>query len=249
MTPRQLLALVDASRRGARVVEQIRSELDKRKLKTEPDFDEVWVDTQVRVVRATPANVPPTAESTLSHVEPIAIAKLADPITRIGRLLSAANSAVLWLTPGSSLQEATTLMMLKDYSQLPIMQNERSVRGAVTWQTIAAAAALGKQPKTVDDCIDEVEIVTVDTGLFDAIPLIIQNGFVLVKAKDNKIQGIVTVADLSMQFRSLSEPFLLLGQIENALRALIAVSERARRRGQRGNGAGWMRAAGLDAIG
>jgi hypothetical protein len=41
---------------------------------------------------------------------------------------------------------------------------------------------------------------------------------------DRSFQGIVTVADLSLQFRSLSEPFLLLGQIENLLRVLVARS-------------------------
>jgi hypothetical protein len=36
-----------------------------------------------------------------------------------------------------------------------------------------------------------------------------------------KITGIVTVSDLSEQFKELSEPFLVLHQIENHLRALI----------------------------
>jgi len=47
---------------------------------------------------------------------------------------------------------------------------------------------------------------------------------VLVRRTDRTFQGIVTVADLSLQFRSLSEPFLLLGQIENLLRVLVARS-------------------------
>jgi hypothetical protein len=43
-----------------------------------------------------------------------------------------------------------------------------------------------------------------------------------VKDKNNSISGIVTTSDLSEQFRALSEPFLLLNEIENYIRVLIA---------------------------
>ena len=38
---------------------------------------------------------------------------------------------------------------------------------------------------------------------------------------DNKIVGIITTSDLSLQFQQLSEPFLLLGEIENHIRRII----------------------------
>jgi hypothetical protein len=42
-----------------------------------------------------------------------------------------------------------------------------------------------------------------------------------VRANDRTITGIVTATDLSEQFQGLSEPFLLLGRIENQIRRMI----------------------------
>ena len=43
----------------------------------------------------------------------------------------------------------------------------------------------------------------------------------MIRAENQTIAGIVTTSDLSVQFRQLSEPFLLLGEIENHIRTLI----------------------------
>lgn len=43
----------------------------------------------------------------------------------------------------------------------------------------------------------------------------------LVRGHDQKITGIVTASDLSLQFQQLAEPFLLLGEIENHVRRVI----------------------------
>src|SRR3546814_2085209 len=45
--------------------------------------------------------------------------------------------------------------------------------------------------------------------------------FVLVRAHDKTISGIVTAADLSLQFRTLTEPFLLLSEIETHVRNIV----------------------------
>lgn len=238
ITGRQLLRMFGASRRGARVVANIRRELTSRNLMTEPDFTDVWVDVPLQVmVLSTESKQPenketqsdahagdPAAEPSEEAAAPAqAEAKKAerdDPVHRIG-LLPAANKPVAFVAPSSSLKEAATTMMMRDFSQMPILQNERTCKGAVSWQSIATASALGKKCDTVDDCKVPVEEVRWDAALLDVIPKIVDQGFVLVRGPDNKFQGIVTVADLSLQFRVLSEPFLLLGQIENLLRVLI----------------------------
>ncbi len=58
-------------------------------------------------------------------------------------------------------------------------------------------------------------------SLFDVINIVAQYDYVLVRASDRRISGIVTASDLSLQFRQLTEPFLLLGEIENHVRRLI----------------------------
>src|SRR5205814_5319927 len=63
--------------------------------------------------------------------------------------------------------------------------------------------------------------ISADASLFTAIPLIVQHQYVLVRGPDQRIVGIVTTSDLSLQFQQLAEPFLLLGEIENHIRRMI----------------------------
>jgi hypothetical protein len=58
-------------------------------------------------------------------------------------------------------------------------------------------------------------------SLFDAITEIVKKQYVLIRDAVNKISGIVTTSDLSLEFRQLTEPFLLLAEIENHVRSLI----------------------------
>lgn len=236
ITVRQLLGWFGARRRGWRVVRRINEALHQRNLITEPDFNEVWVDALLHVKRSNPMTPSESPASTIvvsnhqaqpvSEEESASQQSLSDPILRLGQL-PAANQPVTWVSPGTSLQEAMTVMMLNDFSQLPIMQNARSCKGAISWQSIAVMTALGHQCKTVNECaisVDDVPILSARSSLLDAIPKIAVAGFALVRAQDSQIQGIVTAVDLSLQFRALSEPFLILGQIENLLRNLVIAS-------------------------
>jgi hypothetical protein len=65
------------------------------------------------------------------------------------------------------------------------------------------------------------EIISDETSLFRAIELIVRDDFVLVRKADRRICGIVTAADLGETLEQLGRPFLLLGEIENHIRALI----------------------------
>lgn len=178
-TGRELLALFGAKRRGWRVVASIRDELFARKLMTEPDFDEVWVDVPLRLKRpqaaptstTTPSTEAPSvngssadgkgetkADASAPPLSPLR--KVTDPIRRIS-LLRSANKPVVSVPPSTSLKEAMTTMMLEGFSQLPVMQSQasRECKGAVTWQSIATATALGKECRTVNDCMISVEVV------------------------------------------------------------------------------------------
>jgi hypothetical protein len=63
--------------------------------------------------------------------------------------------------------------------------------------------------------------ISSDASLFDAVRIIAEEECVLVRAPDHTICGIVTAYDISAQFQQLTEPFLLLGDIENHVRYLI----------------------------
>src|SRR5207245_6677569 len=81
---------------------------------------------------------------------------------------------------------------------------------------------LGVPVAKVRDCTDSAYVLDLDTSLFAAIEAIYRHEYALVRHPDNRIGGIVTTADLTLEFPTLAEPFLLIGEIENHLRRLIA---------------------------
>ena len=144
----------------------------------------------------------------------------ADPTCRIGKL-AAANRAPVSVKPDSTIAEAVTLMLLHNFSQLPVMQSEMTLKGVVTWSSIGARLALGLSAQKVSDCMDRAVEKSSEDSLFAVINDIIQHQYVLIRGKDKRIQGIVTTSDLSWQFGRLAGPFLLIGEIEQHIRTLI----------------------------
>lgn len=144
-----------------------------------------------------------------------------DPTFRIGSL-PAANKKLVAVNQCDSLTKAITLMLQHDFSQLPVMQGEREVKGMVTWKSIGSKHALGCECTLVGHCREDARIVDSNRTLFDAIPTIVEFGYVLVRdQRDRRITGIVTASDLSLQFQALAEPFLLLREIELHVRELL----------------------------
>jgi CBS domain-containing protein len=73
------------------------------------------------------------------------LALITDPTFRVGRLRSA-NTPPISVTPNSSLAEATTKMLLNDFSQLPVINgspNSSNVKGVVSWRSIGIRQVLG----------------------------------------------------------------------------------------------------------
>ena len=112
-------------------------------------------------------------------------------------------------------------MTVHDYSQLPVMTSEREVKGMISWTSLGSQLALGEECKYVRECMVAHKEISYDTYIFAAIDDIMANQYVLIRNSENIINGIVTTSDLSLQFRQLGEPFLLLGEIENYIRRMI----------------------------
>jgi CBS domain-containing protein len=137
-------------------------------------------------------------------------------------VLPAASRAPLTVTRDATLRQAETKMLLNGYSQLPVMTGERTVHGLISWQSIGRAHVVGRAGKHVRDCMDsQVHILAAHMPLLSAVDEIIRYEVVLVQDSQNKIAGLVTTADLSMQLRDLTDAFLLIGNIERQLRRLI----------------------------
>jgi hypothetical protein len=125
------------------------------------------------------------------------------------------------VAPDASLQQAVTIMLTNDFSQLPVMTGARDLKGAISWKTIGSRLALRRSCTFVRDCMETAPVLAADESLFAAISTIAVNDYVLIQANDKSICGIVTASDLNEQFGRLAEPFLIVGEIENGIRNLL----------------------------
>ena len=234
VTVRVFLSWFDAQRRGIRVVREIREQLKKAGVETDPDFEPAYIEAPIgfhltSLTDSGGSNGRSTPEghdlSPVRHSSPAGDTtppawESRDPTYRISRL-QAANTDVVRIKPDDPISCAVTLMLGRDFSQLPVMTTDREVKGAVSWRSIGSRLALGNGLDRVGDAMEQTHEVSADASIFDAIGLIVQHEYVLVRSPDKKISGIVTASDLSLQFRTLTEPFLVLSEIENLLRNMI----------------------------
>lgn len=226
---RTFLSWFGVKRRGYQVVRDIRYFLKRVKLVTDPDFEIANIEGRVklrpilttkRTEKDTLAEViERSIETTLSEAQ----VTISDPTPRLGTL-DPANRRPLSVNRDAKVREAVTLMVQHDYSQLPVMQNLRDVDGLISWKSIGEASKVhNKECTFVRECMDsDVEILPHNTPLWKAIKTISEKNVVLVRNLAKEIIGLVTTYDLAIEYHSLSEPFLLLGEIENNLRQLIA---------------------------
>jgi hypothetical protein len=102
------------------------------------------------------------------------------------------------------------------------MTTDREVKGVISWESIGTRIVLGKSGEHVRDFMDPHHEIRADSSLFDAIPVVAKRQYVLIRGSDNRITGIVTESDLNLQFQQLAEPFMLLSEIENHIRRVLA---------------------------
>ncbi len=226
-----------SQRRGWWVVKSIRTALTELQLETFPDFNSAYIDSLIEIRKVTPVSKKEAAKKAENETEkqPENIAdksidevlNIDDPTYRISRL-EAANKNLVFVKPDGELSEAITLMMTYDFSQLPVMQQQkRDLKGVISWRSIGQKLSVGKSSIKVRDLMEpNFQLINAETSLFKALPVIIEHEYVLVKNKANEICGIVTASDLSLQFKQLTEPFLLVAEIENHVRQILIKLEK-----------------------
>ena len=209
LSAREFIGKFGWARRRPGLVNHIRNRFDELGMRTTPDFEGTYIDSLIAV------ELDPEALGDSFRME-----GLPDPTHRVG-MLDAANKKPTRVDPSAALSAATTIMLFHNFSQLPVMEGEYSLKGIISWESIGSRLSLGKECNFVRDCTVPAREIPITTPLFDAIGAIVEHGYVLVRDNDNTISGIVTASDLSNQFVSLAGPFLFLGQIEGHLRHLI----------------------------
>ena len=206
VTVRDLIGWFGYARRGTWIVSHIRDVLGSLDLRTIPDFEQEYIDGSISIQ--------------LDMDAPGVQRQPVDPTVRIGVLRSAHNQPKS-VQPNKPLLKATTTMLINDFSQLPVMVNERDVKGMVTWRSIGSMFVLRRDATEVRHFMEEHREIAVDAPFFDALEDIYEHGYVLVRDGDRKISGIVTASDFASQFAERARPFLIVGEIELHLRKLV----------------------------
>ncbi|RZJ70428.1 MAG: CBS domain-containing protein [Flavobacterium sp.] len=219
-TPQVICNTYGVVKRGWRVIDTINFLLEKYELTTNLDFGNAYYYGEIEII----------PKPKLAASGEVKKPKYVDAIPRLS-LLRAANISNLVEEEGgiglisvkkeTTLVEATTIMLRYNFSQLPILSSNRDVVGLISWKSIGTALSLGKSCITAFDCKEDVEVLSIDEPIFKAMNVILAKEVILVRDKKNTISGIVTATDLGEQFLKLSEPFLIIEQIENLVRRLL----------------------------
>ncbi|WP_217142544.1 CBS domain-containing protein [Streptomyces sp. AC627_RSS907] len=134
--------------------------------------------------------------------------------------LDSANRMPECVRVGDTIESAITLMVLRGYSQLPVLDADGRLRGVVSWESIGrarmadptaglpAATVRGQEADGSDD-------------LLNWIGAIQQHGYVVVRDHDHKVCGLITASDLTGQFGTRVRPFVLVEEIEQRLRRVV----------------------------
>lgn len=215
MPVRDMLARWDAKADGTAPYQRIDADLANHGLTTSPGYRKVSMDTIVRLI--TPAQ---DAEATGHASAGTDDENELDVGLTVGNLPSAL-SGVVSVPPTATFDEAITVMMLNGYSQLAVLSGSHSLRGAVTWQSIAYTRHANPGASFADAIIPARE-ARYDQELVEVLPDLEAWDFVFVRDEKNAVAGIVTTADVVGKYRELSTPFILIGELDQVLRQLIS---------------------------
>jgi CBS domain-containing protein len=119
---------------------------------------------------------------------------------------------------------ALAYMGPNDYSQLPVIDAGRVVRGLITYESIMQAMLgfdCGIRDLQVSVAMVKAEKRSPDDDVLDSLPALERNGAVLVVDASNRLLGIITSYDIMDYFRRRAENMMLVEDIEMMVRELI----------------------------
>lgn len=144
------------------------------------------------------------------------------PFTDVGSIFPG-DIDLCTVEPGTLVRDALALMAANRYSQLPVVSNSR-VRGVFSLWSMArqmlGAPELNPLELSVGDVMERIPSVTVADSLDLVLEHLDRHDAVLVESPRG-VQAIATASDVLAYFDRIARPFVLLQEIELALRALI----------------------------
>ncbi|WP_416975595.1 CBS domain-containing protein [Streptomyces sp. 4F14] len=229
---RDFLAIWGAQRRYPAVIDQIESDLESGGLVTVPPFTEGTLDSQITVLAGgwepdesgtsffgrVHVGTNTLAGQVVGHptdedTEPPAVAYLVSNLDSANRMPECVRAS-------DSLDSATTLMVLRNFSQLPVLDADGRLSGVVSWESIGKARMANRTPDLRAATVRGQEADRSD-DLLNWVETIQQSGYVVVRDHDHKVCGLITAADLTVQFGTRIRPLVLLEEIEQRLRRMV----------------------------
>jgi CBS domain-containing protein len=145
------------------------------------------------------------------------------PFHDVGKLF-AGETSVTATSPETPVLDALESMLEHRYSQLPVM-DEGVSRGSFSLWSLARFMKNSQRADlaglTVEDLMDPpLAQVSVGDSLYATIK-VVQESEAVVVAHPGGLQAMVTAVDLLNYFYKVARPFVLVGEIELAIRALI----------------------------
>lgn len=136
------------------------------------------------------------------------------------------NQELLTISPKTPVIEAFNLMNKYGYSQLPVIIGQATL-GFFSWESFAKRAVnikdtnkLSLKDRTVEEFIETPKYVRLQSEFVDAFDDLDSYGAVFV-GDDERVHGILTPMDLLRYLNNVVSPFVLIAEIEGAVRSLI----------------------------
>lgn len=223
----EILDLFRVRVRDHRTVHRISQALTDAGLTTLPDFAVCGLRSTVDIVplASVPAQVASSGTGDEGDATEEALPSHALPQRLLLGDLPAARRGLVSVGPGTPLSQTTFLMRAKDVSQVPVTTGMAQVHGVVTWGSVAKMYEAGK-PATLDNAMEKDSLPVADARqeFFAALPVIREQGYLLVRGDDGCLSGIVTAADVTERFEGAARPFFLVGEIESLLRRCLGAA-------------------------
>lgn len=186
-----LLAVWGARIRGHETNERIALDLDRHGLTTVPAFSTGASDTVVEVVPIASANATPiTAAAAFPDEQEDPLST--PPQTKLKvSFLPSARAGTQSLPSKSTLEEALLLMLARQKSEIPVIDEPSKLHGVVSYRGMGQAHAANKQQTLTNAMDGDPEVVSINDDLLEVTPRILEHGYALVRDVDGSYCGIV----------------------------------------------------------
>lgn len=122
------------------------------------------------------------------------------------------------------ISKAFSIMLEKDFSQLPVLDDQDQILGVITYKNILRALKYYKadlEDLVVENAIESIDKFDLEDDIFDILPSLQANNAVLITSMGDHLIGIVTNFDTTEYFRKRSEDLMIIEEIELNIRDLI----------------------------